>query len=759
MGARLGVIARLSVALLVALLLVGLRPLWPLTLFWPWPPLLFLSLLLLLVAARPLLERLMRGAMAVPVRAFLGLIMLAGFLSALWANVVVLERVPHVTDSIAYLFQARVFAAGFWTAPAPPCVECFLPHFFYSDGQRLISLFQPGWPAVLGLGVATGLEYLVNPLLGALSLWPLYRIARRGFGEAAARLTVSFWVLSPFYVYMTASFMAHPLSALLSLWVLERALAWRENGHSSALLLAGGLLGLLALVRIYNALLVGLIPATLVVEALIRGDGKPRLLLVRDALAGLLVCALLAGLQLGVNANLTGDPWRFSQDEYFRLTEREPTCHRLGFGPEVGCEREHGELYGFRKGYHLPEALSVTRQRLDSLALNLYGLPWALWLMALPLAGGRLGRTGFASLGMIAVLVGGYLLFYYHGNCYGPRFYYEVAGLMVLFMVLGLLRLDAWLSRVAARLPSLGGLLWLLPVALGLTLTLFTFGWMHPALKKNYTRFRGIDTGLAELVAESQITRAVVLVPGSAVRYGYGLIHHEPLLRGDVLYARHLWDQSVTLMHHFPDRDFYRFEPRRGRLVKLRRHAYEGLLFSEFESKLPLLDLHEGQIMLQDISHLRPEKEEALQLYFRARGPGSWLEVTQDVIENGPHVIEIAALRGPFNADWELRVNGEPVAGRFSGFAPEYGFVLWRSEAPVMLTQGRVVLRIQVVGRDPQARGFGVGLDYLILRRADVPADAPIPRIEDVGYMDGLRLEPIGPDWIPWEKRSKWMLK
>src|SRR5215468_3717959 len=75
-----------------------------------------------------------------------------------------LEDVPHVMDEIAYLLQARTFAGGHLTAPLHLPRAAFAM-WFVDDRVRTFSIFPPGWPAFLAVGLWTGLASWINPLL------------------------------------------------------------------------------------------------------------------------------------------------------------------------------------------------------------------------------------------------------------------------------------------------------------------------------------------------------------------------------------------------------------------------------------------------------------------------------------------------------------------------------------------------------------------------------------------------------------------
>ena len=62
--------------------------------------------------------------------------------------------------------------------------------------------------------------------------------------------------------------------------------------------------------------------------------------------------------------------------EYFARSDWPPTCHRLGFGRDIGCRVEHPgarESFG-DDGYSWTDALRVSRERAVGLGSDLFGL-------------------------------------------------------------------------------------------------------------------------------------------------------------------------------------------------------------------------------------------------------------------------------------------------------------------------------------------------------------------------------------------------
>src|SRR5207245_10426489 len=60
-----------------------------------------------------------------------------------------LERMPHVQDSVAYLFQPRVFARGALWAPAAALPDFFAHAIVVRTAERLFDQYPTGLPALL----------------------------------------------------------------------------------------------------------------------------------------------------------------------------------------------------------------------------------------------------------------------------------------------------------------------------------------------------------------------------------------------------------------------------------------------------------------------------------------------------------------------------------------------------------------------------------------------------------------------------------
>ena len=84
---------------------------------------------------------------------------------------------PNSGDEYAYLYQASTLSAGRLWNPAPVLPESFALSYVIFDEGRAFGSFPLGWPLLLAVSMRLGVPpWLVNPLLGAMTLWLVARL-------------------------------------------------------------------------------------------------------------------------------------------------------------------------------------------------------------------------------------------------------------------------------------------------------------------------------------------------------------------------------------------------------------------------------------------------------------------------------------------------------------------------------------------------------------------------------------------------------
>lgn len=350
-------------------------------------------------------------------------------------------RVP-VYDEQAYRLHADLVAQGSLIARDVPFAELHRAGFVINESGAFASAFPPGWPLVLGLATRAGLAEWAAPLLAALGVLSTAWLAHLCFrGDARATLVAAALAAAhPWVLAQATTDLSHILTwalstsaAALALWALRapsRALAAR----AAAAAIGGAAAGLALATRPLDGLLLVAPFAAWGAYALATGRRESVAVLLAFGLSA----ALGALLQLQYNQALTGDPWTFPIHHYVAHLDASPTCHRLGFGDDVGCRSLHGDGW---PGFSTADAWSVTWERGRAFWNDAWGhaLGWLLCVGAALAAwrdrdGGdaRVDPASAAAIAFAALApVFAYGAFYHHGNAVGPRLWFAAMPLLL----------------------------------------------------------------------------------------------------------------------------------------------------------------------------------------------------------------------------------------------------------------------------------------------------------------------------------------
>ncbi|MCA0272516.1 MAG: glycosyltransferase family 39 protein [Proteobacteria bacterium] len=354
------------------------------------------------------------------------------------------ERMPHVEDEVAYLFQARTFASGALTLPAPP--EAAWPGLDYylievQDG-RWFSSTQPGWPAFLALGILAGVPWLLNPLLAGLSVLLAYDITRRRAGTDAGDLVALLMATSPWLLSAAASLMPHTMTLALILFAWWLILRSEDTGKRSAraMVIAGLAMGLIFAARPMDGLVIGILTGLWIVT----GRRQPWLRAIQYS-AG---CIAAVMVFLAYNALITGHPLLMPLSDYINRTWG-PGANAYGFGPDIGPPGGWLAL-DLWVGHSPLEAVLNTINSIVSLQFEMLG--WPIGSLALLFAYLIWQRKGGFDLAMIlvAAVVIVVMALYWYGDTYhlGPRYWFIAA---FPFFYLSARGCEALCARVARR--------------------------------------------------------------------------------------------------------------------------------------------------------------------------------------------------------------------------------------------------------------------------------------------------------------------
>lgn len=406
---------------------------------------------------------------------------------------VVFQHRPLLVDSVVQLFQAKIFAGGALTAPAPPDEAFVATQHMLVRGGRWFAQYPPGHAAVLAVGVLAGVPWLVPVLLTLGTAFLLKRFAVRAWDERTGRLTLALAVFAPFFWVMGASFMNHVTCLFFVAAFLVAFQRWETGGGAVWALAAGLAIGTAGLARPLTALAVAAVFAPL---GLRHAWARRRVGSVAAAAVGGLAAV---AVYLAFNAATTGHPLVPGYLELWGAS------HGLGF---------HVSPWGRA---HTPWT-GVRNELLDLSLLAEFFLEWPIPALLpaglyLALTGGRDAWDRRMAAGLLALPA--VYLFYWHRDAYlGPRFLYT--GLLFL------LPLTARGLLAVGRLPS-GRLRLRETVVVALTLC-FAYAALYAAPR----RIEGYASSLASMkpalpaaVREAGIDRGVVFV---AVSWGNRLL-------------------------------------------------------------------------------------------------------------------------------------------------------------------------------------------------------------------------------------------
>lgn len=377
----------------------------------------------------------------------MGILALFALLAALLMVWQVTERLPHLEDEIAYIFQARTFAHGALWAPVPEDTSAFFLPFVLNIGDKRVGKYTIGWPLVLAIGERFKVGWLVNPLLGALNVMLIYAVARdlydRQIGVTAGILAGA----SPFFLIQSSTYMSHAAASLwvaLLLWSLLRGESVQDAGRSGRgwAALSGAALGMLALTRSLTAVALGVVLGSLLLLRAIRQRQPVTGLISRYWLMAVLAVTV-AALQPLYAYLVSGDP---TTNFYTLVWEYD----RVGFGPEFG-----------RYGHTIQQGLYTSYKDLELWASDLFGWPYVSWLPIIPgvIAGIRWARPG-RKIWPVALLLSFVSLVLIHtaywigARVYGPRYFYEALTGVTILAAVGLRAVGGWLEEGIRLLTS-----------------------------------------------------------------------------------------------------------------------------------------------------------------------------------------------------------------------------------------------------------------------------------------------------------------
>ncbi|HML22907.1 MAG TPA: glycosyltransferase family 39 protein [Aggregatilinea sp.] len=405
------------------------------------------------------------------------------------------DRLPHLEDEFAYLYQARVFAHGDVYAPVYKPVRAYWQPFLVNLNDHRVGKYTPGWPLVLAIGVLFEQPWIITAWLAMLTVAVVYRLGRDVFNPETGAVAALLTAASPGALLLSGTLMGHTAALFfvtLFFWAM-----WRlENGKHPLTwaVTAGVSLGMVVITRPLSA--VGIVAPFVVYsvgrvlwDALKHSPERGWLTLKPLMVLGVLVVAI-SMLWPAFNWTVAA-----KTDESFpaflvRFLKNEPDTNlywyiwkydRIGFGEGHGrVEGGHTVELGWK---HAKQDLSCAAHDLFGWAepapdkVNLdtnqcaetgHGYSWLLLPLGLLMGMPRKWTWLFAAVPV--TLVAAYLAYWIGGRLYTARYYSEALTAVTLVSAYGVTALAALIAQGYKRVggPSPSGFTpgWLLYAAL-----------------------------------------------------------------------------------------------------------------------------------------------------------------------------------------------------------------------------------------------------------------------------------------------------
>lgn len=517
----------------------------------------------------------------------------------------VFERVPHVHDEIAYLFQAKLLQSGRLSAPSPPCREYFdFPHII--NNGRWYSMYPPGFPLMLTIGLVFRAPWLVNPLLAALSVILIYFLGNEIYGPKVGRLAAVLSAVSPWFLVMSSTMMSH--TASLFFMALFLLFLFKSIRNPSFLLgLAAGISwGMAFLVRPLNTVFFSLVFLVFYAFRMIKTRAGSTF---RNAFALGSAALAFLGILLVYNSLTNGGPFR------------------MGYIVRYGAS--YSVIFGRAATLDSPYTpLSATSQMVDNLrALNtdLFGWPLSSFLAMLPLLwlirmNTRERRWDLLFLSSLASLIVVYFFFWGAFVFIGARMLFETVPLLLLLSARGIREFPGLVAGISRRISISAvrkGTVILLIAFVGYAFIYRLPSRLRPPhahwfFDRYDNRFAGTSGRLAQTIEPLVLGRTLIVLklwnrpPPSFSKeggWGSGFLKNGPDLDAAVIYAKPSSTSYDELFACYPTREFYVYAGTlsKGMLIPIRLSRGE---IQEGAPVRPVARMKDAVVLVQDPTDL-----------------------------------------------------------------------------------------------------------------------------------------------------------
>jgi hypothetical protein len=636
-------------------------------------------------------------------RVFAAFAVLVSFGVSLWFVRTICPQQPISIDASIYLQQARALAHGHFGMPLPLPRQAFGGRFLFEgpDGA-LYGVFPPGYPLFLAPFVATGTEMLAGPVVAALLVSAQLRLGRALVkDELAIRASILLAVPSWARAIETADLLSHAFVGVLAAYAVAFAIETIRTPRWAPALGLGVAAGWALTSRLLDGLLLGVVLVLPLALALGRRRLSPRWIVIA-ALGALPFGALLFAQQKAA----TGSWTRPTQSEFFARSDWPPTCHRIGFGKDVGCVNEHPDARAAMgdDGYGLDDAAKIIRERAHQVGDDLFGLGLAMLVCFVPLLVRPRSAEALLALFVVALTIG-YGLFYY-GNApnHGARHLFPLAPFAWLLAGRAIASPPHRLAAGRFDLEHVRGVALVALLATAIAGGVRTFreklGPLHASQEWR--------SPVRATLAREGIVRGILRARDNLGIYASRDLFVDPPSLFLVADDR---AGNVELRRAYPELPMYLLLDHSG-IGRFPPVVPPPGLTLEIESASPSFMRPEGLAGKWFVPGVAGTSGGGALLLFEAH-PGAKLVFPFDVARAGRYALKMTAITGPTMGRYDLALDGVVFAS-WDGYAAAIALTSTPPSAPRDVAAGAHVLELRCVGRADPSSGYDAIFDLLV---------------------------------------------
>ena len=450
-------------------------------------------------------------------------------------------------DSVSYYIQAKIFSTGHISVPSHELKEFFSTGYCINDG-RYYSIYFPGWPLLLSVGITMGLPWIINPIFGILTIILIYFIGMEIYDRETGLFAAVLLLCSRYFYVLTPTYFSEPSALFFSSLFVYCIIRTLKEPKVISSLLAGLVLGILFLIRPYTAFAVSL-P---IMGYFLLSSVKRKAKAVSSIVAVILSFLPMFFVFFLYNYLQTGSVF-LTPFQYYNPS------NTLGFGLRS---------FDIIINPYPYTVFNAIRNVVVNLAiLNLESVPFLFLFFILVFINkpNQWDMLLFATLASIIF----FQMFYFYREV---RYYYPVFFALVILAARGINLSDVIFRKYFphTRVKNLHHFILLFIVLANL------FSIISP--QKVFYDYRSAKKmrDPFDVVQEREIHNAVVFLKTVPIKDNYTALYVQNPLNfiGDVLFVKDLKERNSELIKYYPDREFYVYEfdrfKKSGKLTRLK---------------------------------------------------------------------------------------------------------------------------------------------------------------------------------------------